>query len=404
MADLTKQRLSDPFLIARASRYSAPENGGDALPLPYGDLTTIQGVDRGVYLCPKIDTGGAGTWCVAGFSIAGSVSLFDQDGLIPPGEYTLNLANDYQGQGVIATAAFSVAPNQFVEAICKGRKDAGGALIESPILLAEDMLLNLWGFTAQEIDPRTLSLVQDRMAALGYKAAGVIQEDHAPMEVLQDLLGNFLAGFDISPAGRVVFGAQGEETGSLFPVLHVPSREIRAQRELDLASVVNEVPVLYGKNFSFLDGRMKRHDGGETTRDAASQALYGARRPSGGRLELSWVRDQAVARAIQARIVERMAEPARVVAITDESLRCVQAEEGDYAAFTVPWLRTEHLEPMINQIGQVLSVSPDLNAQSVALRLRDTGWFLTTAALADGSEKAGGGVPAGGRRDMTVYA
>lgn len=404
MADLTKQRLSDPFQAPRASRYSAPENGGDALSLPYGDLTTIQGVDRGAYQCPKIDTAGAGTWCVAGFAIAGNVSLFDRDGLIAPGDYTLNLADDFQGKGVIATAAFSVAPNQFVEAICKGRKDGAGALIENPAGLAEEMLLNLWGFTAQEIDNRTLSIARTLFSALGYKAAGVIQEDHAPQEVLQGLLGNFLASFDVDPAGRVAFSALGEEAGDLFPALFIPSHDIQARREWDLASVVNQVPVLYGKNFSFLDGRMKRHDGGESTKDAASQKLYGARLPSQGRLSLEWVRDQATARAIQERIVERMAEPARVAEIADESLRCVQLEEGDYAAFTVPWLRTERLEPMINQIGQVMSVTPDLNAQRVTLRLRDTGYFLTKAHLLDGSKAPGGGWLLGGERDTAVYA
>ncbi|MBI3024386.1 MAG: hypothetical protein HYY66_01675, partial [Candidatus Tectomicrobia bacterium] len=92
------------------------------------------------------------------------------------------------------------------------------------------------------------------------------------------------------------------------------------------------------------------------------------------------------------------------VEITEESLRSIQLEEGDYAAFTVPWLRTERLEEMVNQIGQVLSVTPDLNAQRVTLRLRDTGYFLTTAKLLDGSWSLGGGALLGGGRDRVVYA
>jgi hypothetical protein len=297
-----------------------------------------------------------------------------------------------------------VAPNQFVEAICKGRKDAGGALIENPASLAEELLLNLWGFTDQEVDSRTLSAVRTLFSALGYKAAGVIQEDHAPQEVLQSLLGNFLASFDVDAAGRVAFSALGEETGAIYPAMFVPSREIQARREWDLASVVNQVPVLYGKNFSFLDGRMKGHSSGAATRDAASQALYGARLPAGGRLSLEWVRDAATVQAIQERIVERMGEPARVAEIAEESLRSIQLEEGDYVFFTVPWLRTGELEAMANQIGQVLSVTPDLNAQRVTLRLRDTGYFLTKAWLLDGSWTLGGGKLLGGERDTTVYA
>ena len=67
-------------------------------------------------------------------------------------------------------------------------------------------------------------------------------------------------------------------------------------------------------------------------------------------------------------------------------------------------MRTAHLEPLVNQIGQVMSLSPDLNGQGVTLRFRDTGYWLTTARILDGSWTLGGGVLLGGQRDTAIYA
>ncbi len=402
MADLTKDRLADPHRIARASRYSAPESGGEALPVAYGDLTADAGADRGLWRCPRIDTGGAGTYCVAGHAVLGSVRLFDRDGEIPSGDYTLNLANDFQGQGVIATAAFSVAPSGFVEAACKGRKDASGALIENPIRIVEDLMLDVWGFTAQDIDLQALSRAAGEAHALGYRAAGVIQEDRSPADVLTELLGDFLGRFEVDPHGRLRLFLAGEETGAIFPVKVLPAFEAaEVEAETGRDSVVNQVPLLYGK--SFAEGRMGRHDDGGATKEAASQALYGVRPPPGGRLELAWVRDPATARAVQRRIVERLGTPARVVTIRDTTFRALEVEPEDYVVFSVPWLRTEDLEPLANQIGQVISVAPDLREQALVLKLRETPYHLTTAERADGSKTAGGGAPAGGRRDFAAY-
>ncbi|OGL61465.1 MAG: hypothetical protein A3J27_12160 [Candidatus Tectomicrobia bacterium RIFCSPLOWO2_12_FULL_69_37] len=403
MADLTKDRLNDPFRIPRASRYASPGDAGDALPIVYGDLTAVLSPGRGAYACPQIDTAGAGTWCVAGHAIHGSVQLFDADGPIGPGDYTLNPAHDFQGLGVIATAAFSVAPARFVEAVCKGKKDASGALIENPIRVLEDLMTEVWGFPSQDLDLRALSLAAEAASALGYKAAGVIQEDHPPAEALTSLLGDFLGRFEVDPYGRVRVVLAGEETGGIFPVKALPSfgaAEVFAETARD--SVVNQVPLLYG--MSFAEGRMKGHDDGASTRDAASQALYGVRLPSGGSLELEWVRDAAVARAVQRRVVERLREPARVLTIRDTTLRALEIEPDDYVAFSVPWLRSAELDPLVNQIGQVLSAGVDLREQAVELRLRDTGRWLTAARPLDGSWALGGGSLLGAQRDLTVYA
>ncbi|MBT3435502.1 MAG: LamG domain-containing protein [Nitrospinaceae bacterium] len=384
MADLTKDRMADNYLIARASQYSAPESGGDALPIIYGDLTVPARTEAGVYSLPKINTGGSGTYCIAGHAIDGSVSLFDDDGLINPGEYTLNLANDYEGNGEIATAVFSVAPSGSVTAVCKGKKDSSSILLENPALIAEDLALNFWGFFEQDIDRQTLSRAAASAQSQGYAAASVISDDHAPADALTDLLGNFLGRFEVDAFGRLKIIFQGTETGSIHPVKVMPELEA-AEVELEVSrdGVINQVPALYA--WDDVEGKFLLHEDGIAERSAASQVLYGVRTPSSGRLELTWMRSEAVARTVQARIVERFEEPARVFRIQDETFRALEVEPDDYIVFSVPWLRSAEMMPLHNQIGQVISSAPDLKEQTLELSLRDTGYFLTTACLADGT-------------------
>lgn len=384
MADLTKDQLSDNYLIARASRYSSPESGGDALPIVYGDLTVPSRIEAGVYTLPKINTGGSGTYCIAGHAVHGSVSLFDDDGLIDPGDYTLNLANDYEGEGEIATAAFNTAPNGRVTAVCKGKKDGSGDLLENPAAIAEDLALNFWGFIEQNIDHQALSRATASASAQGYVAASVISDDHAPADALTDLLGNFLGRFEVDAFGRLKFAFQGAEAGAIHPVKVMPELEAAdVEMEVSRDGVINQVPVLYG--WDEAEGKFLLHEDGLSERSAASQVLYGVRTPSSGRLELKWMRSEAVVRTVQARIVERFEEPARLIRIQGATFRSLEVEPDDYVVFSVPWLRSADLAPLQNQIGQVISSAPDLREQTLELRLRDTGYFLTTACLANGT-------------------
>ncbi len=398
-----KAGLSRSFLVPRASRYASPENPADALPLPYGDLTVPARTDKGVYRCPKINTTGAGTYCVGGWALHSAASLFDDDGLIDPGDYTLKLANDYEGAGEIATAVFSVAPNGSVTAVCKGKKDSSGALIECPFRIVEDFFLNVWGYAEQDLARLPLERAAAASAGFGYAAAGVVADDHTPVSVLTDILAGFFGRHEIDEYGRLAVGLAGEEAGGvqvsdILPTEAAQAPEIQASGQ----SIVNLCPVLFARDLAA--GGYIEHDDGTATQDAASIALYGTKTPPGGRLEMPWVRSLAVALMIQARVVERSAAPARIVTQKFNNVRPLPLQEGDYAAFTSARHRTKDGVPLINQIGEVFYVDINLREQTMEVRLRDTGYFLTTAHLADGSAVANGSRLAGGERDTAAYA
>ncbi len=403
MSDPTTDRLSDSFPIGRASRYADPEFEDQSLPIIYGDLTTPSRENSGVYELPKIDSAGGGVYCVAAHEISGAVALFDDNGHIDPESYSLELARNYQTKGAIATAAFTTPPKGRVTAVCKGRKNDGGALIENPAEVVYDLMTSVWGFSEQDLDMQALSRAAAGAKTLGYRAGGIILDDHAPADVLTSLLGDFLGRYEIDPFGRLKIHIAGEEPSAVSPQKVLPRfghSSIEAEMARD--TVVNQVPVLYARDYP--GARYIRHDDGSATRNISSQRLYGVRRPPQSPLRLEWVRRERVAATVQSRIVERCHEPTRMLTIEDGSLRALEIEPDDYVAFSVPWMRSKRLEPLVNQIGEVIEVNYDLGEQGMELKIRDTGFFLTSSFLLDGSRTLEGGRLLGAERDAATYA
>ena len=89
--------------------------------------------------------------------------------------------------------------------------------------------------------------------------------------------------------------------------------------------------------------------------------------------------------------------------IEDASLRAIEVEPGDYVAFSAPWMRSEKLEPLLNQIGEVIEANCDLDEQAIEFKIRDTGFFLTSASPLTGVKALEGGWLLGGER-AAAYA
>ncbi len=403
MADPTTDRLSDSFQIGRASRYAAPEFEDQSLPIIYGDLTTPPREKTGVYAPPKIDAADGGVYCVAAHEIAGGVTLFDDSGRIEPEGYTLELARNHQGRGVIATAAFTTPPKGRVTAVCKGRKSAAGALIENPAEVVQYLMTSVWGFSEQDIDMQALARAAAGANALGYRAGGIILDDHAPADVLTALLGDFLGRYEIDPFGRLKIHIAGGESSAVSPRKVLPRfGQSRIEAEVARDTIINQAPALYARDY--LGARYIKHDDGSATQNTSSQRLYGVRRPLQSPLRLKWVRRESVAATVQSRIVARYHEPTRMITIEDGSLRALEVEPDDYVAFSVLWMRSEKLEPLLNQIGEVIEVNYDLGEQGMELKIRDTGFFLTSSPLLDGTKTLEGGWLLGAERDAATYA
>ncbi len=192
MASTNVDLILDPITLPRAGRYSAPGDEGDVLPIVYGDLTDGSG---GIWKAPRIDTGGSGTYCLAGHAVlsvgnGNSVTLYDDDGLIPGGEYTFSESNDFQSLGAIATAVFTTAPKGAVRVRMKG-KNSGATLIENPITQLENFIAVHLGFASAIFN--TTFLEESRARADAYKGAGVVRFDTSAAEFTQKILAILLA-------------------------------------------------------------------------------------------------------------------------------------------------------------------------------------------------------------------
>ena len=216
-------------------------------------------------------------------------------------------------------------------------------------------------------------------------------------------MGDFLGRYEIDPFGRLKIRIAGEESSAISPQKVLPRfGHSRIEAEIARDTVINQVPALFARDS--LNARYIKHDDGSATQNTSSQRLYGVRRPPQSPLRLEWVRRESVAATIQSRIVERYHEPTRMLTFEDNSLRALEVEPDDYVAFSVPWMRSERLKPLVNQIGEVIEVNYDLGEQAMELKIRDTGFFLTSSPLLDGTKTLEGGWLLGAERDAATYA
>ncbi len=186
---------------------------------------------------------------------------------------------------------------------------------------------------------------------------------------------------------------------------HLPASrlgaDIRAERRRD--EIVNQPAA--GYRFNYFDSAFTGHDDGSTKKDLKSQSLHGARPPRGGKYEMDWIRDLTTVRAIQDVLMSMFKNGPRIIEYTDATLRnCLPLELEDFVGFSSDFVEDEKGALLKNQVMQVIGKSVDMQSQRITLRLLDTGGFLATANLADGTCIADGSCVAGGSRDTTVYA
>lgn len=402
--------LNDRYILPRAGRYANPEREAAALPLVYGDLTDGS---AGVWELPQIDTtASAKIYAFAGHAVlsvadGNSINLYDDDGLIAAGEYTFDESNNVESQGIIATCAFTVDPNGPVRARGKG-KASGAALIENPVSVLEDLLVNVvaLGVSADVFDATALEDARELAVDAGYEAAGVLQEDFTPGEAVQQLLANFIGRWFLRKNRRIYIQLEGDPdvTGPL------PGGEAMAAflsaRQRGAASagprrrdeIVNRPAAFYRWNYH--ESEFFGFDDGTAKQDAASVNVHGALGRSEGPYEMKWVRDLTALRAVQGVIVHLLKDGPRVFEVEQMSETALGLERGDHVSLSLDFVRDpEDRSALANQICRVLSKEYGHGAGAVRLRLLDTGAWLTTAFVLDGSVVLDGSSRLGNDRD-----
>ncbi len=401
--------FSEKYLLPRAGKYTNHLNAEDCLPLPYGDLTDGQ---VGNWELPCIDTA-AFVYAYAGFDVLsvaeGNVINIYADGiLVNPADYTFDESNNFESLGNIATITFdSDQANARISARGKGH-DASGVLITNAIDIINDFLINVSGsgFVAGDWNIAKKALAYSKFSSLGYSAAGVIAEDTTYWSIIQKLVTSFWGKvwLDNNKKLSIVF-----DTGTISEYAQLARLHNGGDIEIIdtdarcMQDIINRCPVRY--RYSWYGERWKNITDDDSAVDTTSQTKYGTRRPAEGYYDLWWCRDKTIAQAIQALVIARYKEPPWTLNIKDRSFKRCRAEKYDTISLSVPWLYTNNHEPYINQIFEIIAITPRLmgSQKGFDFKVRDTGKFLTVQYLADGTYKADGSIKAGGERDLTTY-
>ena len=397
--------LEASLALPLAGRYPRPRNPAECLPLVYGHMS---GGQAGLWKAVCIDSQ-AFVYALAGHALtppgpANPLTLYDRDGaVIDPADYRIDPAQDYLGRGVVASVRF-LAQAKDREPIAvrgHGKPGADGAPLTNPLDLARDLLVNQGGLASETIDPGFFNRARSRAAQAGYRAAGVISRSVCLGQALTGLLGEFLGSWWWGGDGRLRLslelttgGLDDGELAGAFSQAQLSQVSVGAS----LGDVVNQVEVLYAYNP--LTQQPQAAWSGAAGIDLRSQGLYGVRRQE---LSLQWVREEAVAATLAARLTAAFAFPRRTISCQEDALVNLALERGDAALLSLDWLCDQRGRPLINQIVRVLSLEPQLDRGVVNFSLLDTGCYRTLTRPADGGCLADGGWLAGGERDSREF-
>lgn len=398
--------LSATLKLRRAGDYSAPRKQTALLPVVYGDMSLGGGGGLWDAVCLDKDSF---VYALAGHALrpvaaGNAVTLFDGEGqVIDPSAYSLDLAHDFENQGVIATATFGedAQSREPITVRAQGRADEAGALIANPVEIIRDLLLGLAGAEGEDLDQAAFSRARARAESLGYAAAGVIVKEASLGNLVTAVLADFLGSWWPGGNGRLrVFldlGAGSLSESDIAACLRQGDLS-GVSVQATLADMVNRAPVSFAYNFAVKEYQGYYH--GLDTQGLKAQGLYGLAATT---LELPWVRLASVARTVSQRLVDLLGRPRRVIYCQENSLINLPLEKGDAVLLGLSWLLDPQGRPLKNQIVRVLGLEPDLDAGTVGYTLLDTGLYKTLAAPADGRGRADGSLEAGGGRDRNDY-
>jgi hypothetical protein len=382
--------LLDAYVLPKSGRYMNPQNTGDVLPSVYGD--TSQNSSQGVSVCPCIDTV-YHVHCLAchAFPATATITLYADNEIITSG-YTITYSTNYESQGIIAIATFTTAQTKDITMTTTVGK---GSLI-NPIDIIVDILDTAGDITIR--DSTSWAKARSDADVLGYVAAGVVASDNSPADWLRNVLGSFLGSWYLNTANELVISLDSEllDSANIAGILRErDAHKISGTRTR--GNLCNQLAVNYAYILSDIDKRFKQkvqpnylaYEDGELTKDSASQLKYGIVLKT---LDNQWCRDEATITAIQSRIISRYKDPVFIATYPLISFDQLAVEPGDFIAYSWETQKDEDGNPLINQIGRVLSVNRDFDQLTMEFSIIDYGeWLSTPPDVWDGTRLVGEG-------------
>jgi len=363
--------LSDTYVLRKSSVYADAKQTGDYLPIPYGDLTAMG--SGGCWECPYIDT--------VGFRYLVADCVIETTGLkIYVGQVLQSAGYSVSTAGDVTIVDFAAEKTDAVYARGQGKK-VDGAVLTHPLDILYDILTAAGWDVTDGIDQTAWATAYAFVSAQNYAAAGVLIKDMTFQEIATALLGSFLGSCWQDAAGRLVVSFDSSVMAYNIRgfLAERDLRDVQAGQRLD--NICNQVIAWFAPVFAKTDKRFTEganmafvgYNDGASTIDAASQARYGVRTRE---IQMAWVYDATIANLMQARLVERFANPRWLLRGVETTLRNLHVGRGEYVCFSWPGITDENQLPLRNQIGQVLTKKVLLNSYEIEFEVLDTGDFL----------------------------
>lgn len=359
---LTSSALMQPLALRTAAIYANPKSATALLPVVYGDFQRQACRWQPV----EIDTL-THTFLLADHPILGIDAVYVDDEAVPEG-FTVNLDTADATGARVATLTFDVAPAGEVTVIGQG-KASGGVLLENPITILRDLLLTLM---PENFNLASLAAAERFAAALGFKAAYALQTNATGAEVIQALLGSFLADWWYNPQQELVVSfalVNGFSGGGVVGFLREAAYDGAQAAPDTIENVCNAVTVAYAFNPATGAAQCTK----AVLADAASQSRYGVCAET---FEFPWLSNSVAADVLQYRLLDLFRIAPRLLQTRETIFQNCLIERGDLVAASAAMLTDDEGLPLVNQVWRVLEVERNFDDFAIGYLLYDTGAYL----------------------------
>ncbi len=379
--------LQQIHVLPRTGRYANPRRGGDVLPIVYGDL--IGGGEGGVWTCPCIDTVNF-VYAVAAHPVlspanGNSVTVHSRDGADITANFSFAHDSDYEGLGHIATLTSTAGDQKSNEPLAvrlKGKVDASGNLIQNPMAAVHDFLVYHVGVKAKEFDATWKTRTEDHLASLSIAAAGVVERDVRPDQVITEML-RLMASWWRNGSGKLIFkphiGPGGvlasDVTAYLGPEQLEGDQWPPPRVVWDEESICTRAAVYFAYNWAKRE--FEEFDDGSSEAAIDMEARYG--KAMFKTFELHWVRSAAVVNQLQEMVVDCYKRPPANLQARIKGFDQLHLEQGDVVAVSLPWLYDEGGQTLSKELYRLTSMRTaleekggvDIEALDLGLRMKN---------------------------------
>jgi len=383
-------KLNDTLLLETAAKYLHPGDPGAILPVVCGDFLTAavnsSDPEAGGMLPAVLIDVTTWTYCLNNGRSAAQISeIYVEDVKQNPIVYTIDLANNYEGKGLITTVTFNTDPGgRQVAWRGLGLADGTGALITNPITAVEYVFTTYGDWLMGDFDRATVNESRRRCEGHGYTIHWVFGEHRTYKEWLTELMIHYFGDHLLTSVGTLAI--------ALDEVLRVdPSRimaqldartdlvgeapELSVEWDLDRRNLCNALTVRY--QYSWSRGDFTAPDSATHNR---SISLYGGKQPK--EMLLPGIRTEVHLKAWESLFFARYALLPAMVRFPVKTVRYPSLMPSNY--LTLTWRGGP--EPTgtgwQNRLLKVLNVNFKTEAHQTDLECLDTGLDYEAATYA----------------------